>query len=376
LTRAVRTKPVPHSTPPPPDLRMPHQCATPCEVDTGRSRKLRFAKPNHLSTFDAGARVSGSEQDIMVSRRRGPNDPNELLATAARTLLASGYVITSADRHPPNIELNCERTSRLGALVRFRIAITPNPAFDPADVKAIHRTAKLEGRAVVLVGMGSAPGQISWVEFERILGGAVPAWRALTEAYGPAMATAAKNKVPPGMSGEAWAIFEDLTADGLEFLFGRRVARLGGTKRGLRVSDMIAQLPDSSLLIVDCKAYDAGLDVTWASLRALREYVEKQQQYQQGRNEVIAALIVSSGFRQTEARLERRNKEFLGETRVPLCFVEASTLVTMVMQLRGSADLRNSVRWRSLFSGGLISQVTISKELRAVKTERFDSGDA
>ena len=60
----------------------------------------------------------------------------------------------------------------------------------------------------------------------------------MSDDFGPASIEAAKNKTPTWMNGEAWTILDDLTGDGLEFLFGRRVRRFGGRRRGLRMSDM------------------------------------------------------------------------------------------------------------------------------------------
>ncbi|MGA2204616.1 MAG: hypothetical protein ABSG40_21965 [Terriglobales bacterium] len=301
-------------------------------------------------------------------------ESREIYSTATRTLLASGYVITSTDSHPRHMEFDCERPSRLGAMLHFRIAFTAYHHFDSTTLKAMQQTAGSVGRAAIFVSKQGGVGQVSWTEFLNVLGGAIPSWRALTNDYSDALATAAKNKVPNGMAGEAWAIFEDLVADGLEFCFGRKVGRFGGRRRGLRVSDMIAQLPDSSLIVVDAKAYESGMTVTWPSLRALVEYVNKQKDYQQNRNEVVAALLVSSKFQQDKSALLKPASDFLGETRVPLCFMAEKTLATTVQAFTEVTDFRNSVRWKLLFTGGLIETATVKKELNRVKTERFEPG--
>jgi hypothetical protein len=311
----------------------------------------------------------------MSADRPRPNQPSrEMYSIATRTLLASGYRITSADTHPRHIEFDCERPSRFGAMLRFRTAFTIDSHFDETTIRAVHRTAAAIGRAAVLVSTDGGLGQVSWAEFVAVLGGAVPSWRALSQGYSKALETAAKNKNPLGMSGEAWAIFEDLVADGLEFCFGRKVGRFGGRRRGLRVSDMIAQLPDTSLLVIDAKAYESGIRVTWPVLRPLAEYVNKQKEYQQGRNEIVGALLVSSAFQQDMTALLRPSADFLGETRVPLCFMTAATLAKTIRSLTEAPDLRNSIRWKLAFTGGLITTARIVKELRRTKQERFESG--
>jgi hypothetical protein len=254
------------------------------------------------------------------------------------------------------------------------MGFTAGNEFDSTTLKAMRNTADSAGRAAIFVTMRGGNGQVSWTEFVNVLGGAVPSWRALSSQYPAALMTAAKNKSPQGMSGEAWAIFEDLVGDGLEFCFGRKVGRFGGRRRGLRVSDMIAQLPDSSLVVVDAKAYEAGMNVTWPALRALVEYVEQQKQYQQGRNEVVAALIVSSTFQQNSSALAKAVSNFLGETRVPLCFIAAKTLADIVSAVTKMPDFRNSISWKLLFTGGLIEMASFTRVLNRVKTERFEPG--
>lgn len=272
------------------------------------------------------------------------------------------------------MEFDCQRPSRLGAMLRFRIAFTPDNQFDATTLRAMRQTAETAARAAIFVSKRGGVGQVSWTEFINVLGGAVPSWRALSNDYAAALTTAAQNKLPLGMAGEAWAIFEDLVGDGLEFCFGRKVGRFGGRRRGLRVSDIIAQLPDSSLVIVDAKAYDGGMNVTWPALRALVEYVEQQKKYQQGRNAVVAALIVSSKFQRGKSALSKPSSNFLGETRVPLSFMTAKTLATIVSTLTEVPDFRNSVRWNLLLTGGLIEMAMFKKEVKRVKAERFEPG--
>ena len=259
-------------------------------------------------------------------------------------------------------------------MLHFRAAFTNDAHFDETTIRAVHRTAAANGRAAVLVSRNGGLEQVSWNEFVTVLGGAVPSWRALSPGYGAALRTAAKNKKPTGMTGEAWAIFEDLVGDGFEFCLGRKVGRFGGRRRGLKVSDMIAQLPDSSLLVIDTKAYESGVSVTWPALRPLAEYVNKQREYQQGRNEIISALLVSSAFRQNSTALIKPSNTFLGETRIPLCLMTAATLASIIESLSVDPGLRNSIRWKAAFTGGLITTASILKELKRTKQERFESG--
>ena len=51
------------------------------------------------------------------------------VATATRTLLAAGYEVTDCQRHPQYAEIQCERISKLGPMIRYTFAITDNDAF-------------------------------------------------------------------------------------------------------------------------------------------------------------------------------------------------------------------------------------------------------
>ena len=204
------------------------------------------------------------------------------------------------------------------------------------------------------VATASNQHSISWEDFVEVLGGAVPTWHALTQEYEPALLTAAQNDFPSGMTGEAWLIFEDLVAYGLEFMFGRRVRRLGGRKRGRPVSDMQAQTPQGDIVVVDTKASALGFDLGWPELRPLVEYVKRQRERQRGHLQLIGALVVSSAFQQTEDRMQELSRDFFGETRVPVSFIVADVLANSVRLFRTRPDVRNGIRWNRILTGGHI----------------------
>ena len=305
--------------------------------------------------------------------RKPPSIALELVAVSTRTLLAAGYAISGVQRQPAHIEFKCERVSRLGPKVHFLIAITDRDEFSEEAAKDISHAAENQNRLAVLVSQSGGPAQLTWTAFLEVMGGAVASWKALTDEYRNHLEKASRNEMPSGLTGEAWWMFESLVADGLEFCFGRRVNRLGGHTRGKRVSDMVAPLPDFSVLVVDAKASGSGFDANARALRALVEYVEKQKQRQMGGCDVVAALVVSSGFLQDAEGLTSAAKEFLGETRTPLCFITAKDLWLLVKSLRDKPDIRSCVRWNMLFAGGLIQSAQIESEIRAILQERCET---
>lgn len=291
---------------------------------------------------------------------------------AVRTLIVGGYAIDGgAERHPSHIELRCEKASVFGVRVRFLIAITDTEEFTSEQLEDIRRVAEREQRAPVFVGKLDTEVQLGWQEFLLALGGEVPSWRALAQTYASDLVVVSKNALPPGRTGEAWLQFEDMVCDGLEFSFGHRAWRMGGRARGARVSDIVAVLPSLELLVVDAKATGTKFDASWPHLRALVEYVKKQQSRQQGLNLVQGALVVSAAFKQRDATLQGLSRQFLAETRVPVAFMTAETLAHIVTQLQATVDLRAALAWKRLFAGGLVLPASFDRELNEARAERI-----
>lgn len=294
---------------------------------------------------------------------------------AIRTLIVAGYSIEGSHSQPRHIEILCKRKDILGASIPYLIAVTDVDNFSKEEIEDIRHSASNQDRISIIVAPISSEETISWDDFIEALGGAVPSWQALSPEYDQALVTAAKNQLPAGETeGEAWLIFEDLVGSGLEFIFGRRVRRLGGRLRGRPVSDMQAQIPTGEALVVDTKASAGGFDVTWSELRPLVEYVRRQRVRQRGQVELFGAFILSSNFKQTDDRLSELSLTFFGDVRVPLSFIDATILAATVNLFRERPDARNGIQWNQIFKGGRIHLSAIEKELQAVDDERIKNG--
>jgi hypothetical protein len=297
---------------------------------------------------------------------------DEMIVVANRTLRAAGYDIFQFQRMQNLAEFRCRISSRLGAVISFFFGFTSEDDFSREYEEEARRVSGAQGLALVLVSLKGGIGQVSWSDFLRAMGGGVPSWRALQTNYSSALTTASIDQLPLGEGGEAWVLFEDLIADGLEFAFGRRVRRFGGRRRGQKVSDMIAQLPNFDLLVVDGKAAKKPFDAGWPQLRPLVEYVKKQQQRQNGHNNVVAALLVSSDFKQGSESLRTLSDEFFAQTRVPLCFATAPFLAFVVDALKDQPHLRNAISWSSIFVGGLLERSKFQKLIEEARSERIE----
>lgn len=296
------------------------------------------------------------------------DQPN--VATAVRTLLLSGYTIENSRRQPTHTELECS-APLLGIEIPLLVALTEGDEFPSHVREQLARIAKREGRGLIIVAALHGDDQLGWLDFLDYFGGAVPSWRALSDDYLVKLETASMNSRPEGFNGEAWRLFEQLVADGLEFCFARRVRRLGAAKRGQRVSDMITQIPEGEILVVDAKATATSFDAAFHELRPLVEYTKKQRIRQKGSFEVFGALVVSKAFAQDAQALAGASREFVSEVGTPVAFLQASDLAYFVTALRKGPHVRGAIRWRRIFAGGLVERSAFDAELSMLNLERY-----
>jgi hypothetical protein len=138
---------------------------------------------------------------------------------------------------------------------------------------------------------------------------------------------------------------------------------------------MVAQLPDGVLLVVDAKAAAVGFNSNWPSLRPLVEYLNRQKALQHGHNEVFGAVIVSSAFRQSEEELSDLARTFFSETSAALAFVTADLLAEAVAELQDQVAVRNALRSRRVFAGGLLKLQIVREEIRDALSQRVERGE-
>ncbi len=289
--------------------------------------------------------------------------------------MTAGFTITNSRRQPIHIEIHCERPDLFGSVVYYLIVICDADEPPLTDIPNIRKEAQQLGRMLVVVCKHGGPTWISWQDFLDSLGGAVPSWRALGTDYVTILLDSAANKLPANVTGEAWQIFEDAVSDGFEFVLGNRVNRLGGKRRGRRVSDMVAQTPDHHVLVLDAKASATPYNVSWNDLRPLIEYTKSQVTRQRGHFEVHGAILVAKEFLQKPDRLTSLSGDFLAESKVPLTFLKAEYLGNLVNTLGKEPMLRTSIKWNQVFCrGGLLERRQISGELDSARAERYARG--
>jgi hypothetical protein len=300
------------------------------------------------------------------------SNSNVSLPELARTLVASGFAITNVQRFSSHAEIQCGRPDEFGLEIRYLIALSEAEELSEDTVAAIRQSARNQGLLPLVIGpLGSAV-DCAWNEFLAALGGTVPSWRALSPDYESRLATLGQNRLPPDEKGEAWRLFEDAVADGFEFMLGKRVVRLGGSKRGRRVADTLISTPDRSVSVIDAKASSEPFGVDAASLRPLGEYVQNQVVRQQGHLEVGSAIIVADRFSQSTTALLAASNTFLADYRVPLLLLTTSELVRIVNAMRDDPSLRNSIRWRQILCRiGPIDMASFESEREMAAQQRM-----
>ena len=304
----------------------------------------------------------------MVSKVRARAKDSVLV----RSLFLNGFTVTAVNRGANQIEILCERRDLLGALVKYGIALTDSARPPVTEFEAFAQEVTADGRTVVAIAAEAGQGWLGWDDVILAMGGEIPSWRALDDSYADVLRKSSHNEPIDGVLGEAWSVFEQAVADGLEFILALRVRRHGGLRRGRSVSDMLAETSDARILVVDAKSSKRAFDVSTDALRQIREYVLKAKTHQKGGSPVGSAVLIAREFQQDEPRLANLANEFLAETQVPLAFLTVSVLTTMVSFFKDKPVLRRSIPWRQVFcQTGLIHEQTFRKLAKHAIQERI-----
>ncbi len=294
------------------------------------------------------------------------------IGVAIRTLLAAGFNITGTDRHPSGLEIACTRHDVLGLPIDYRIVLVDGEAPNHEETVHLAKATAEENRRLVVIASAEGPDWLSWHEFLAALGGAVPNWRALAPGFEETYLTLARNESPLDTAVEAWSAFEDATADAFEFLLGVRVNRLGGKKRGKKVSDLVTHIPDPKVLVIDTKAYKDPFDASSGALRALQEYTVRQR-HRQGNGGIPlgGAVVVANDFKQNAAAIATIAADFIAATGVPVTFIRARTLVAIVAAVANDSTLRRAIRWSHLLCrSGVLEDTLARTEIDDARDER------
>ena len=289
--------------------------------------------------------------------------------TVFRALVGAGF--TPLDVQPaPNYHLfKVSRTELLGSKVCYMIAVASH-RLSNSDVEWLVKEAHRQGKALVLVGETDARPEdvpvLSYAQFLDRLGGPVFSLLPLDDAYAAHLVTLGHNTLPVGMIGRPDDLFEQYVYAGLQYLFRARVVRYGQDRRFEPVPDGIAIGNDIPLMLYDAKAAAKGYEMSMDAVRQFSDYVEEFNRcYETQVGKVGYFLVISGSFDNEEDALEERSRDVQAKTGVPLSFLTADVLGSIVKRLVQEPFLRPTLNWRRIFARPVVRLQDVEKQLRA-----------
>jgi len=292
------------------------------------------------------------------------------VSAISRTLLASGFEINDFQRHPDHVVYSCSKPDSLELIVNYLLAFTDSAVVGSSLLDQVRRDAARTGSVGAVIAKGPGEGWLSWGEFTEALGGAIPDWRPLSEEWRRAIRAAGRNDRAFFPSAEPWLAYEVAIADGLTFVFGRRVVHLGGRHRGQRLGDIVGQASDEFVFLVDAKSSASALHFGSEYDRALREYVGRQRARQRGSIPLATVIVVADSFAQADERLLEISRDFLAADGIPITFVTTDDIIALVDRCKAAPALRIRLRWRTLLCrGGRFDTAAFDAEMRAAQRE-------
>jgi hypothetical protein len=295
------------------------------------------------------------------------------LATIYRTLISAGFVVINFSRKPTYIAFHAYRSDEFGVKTKYLIAFAGPNKFSPTDLSALHKSAKYRSESLVIVGETEAlpvegapviPPDI----FLQRLGGAVSSYLPLEPFYPKHLEILGGNKLPKGLTGKADELFEQYVYVGLLFLLQQRVVRYGQDRLFEALPDGIT-LGGNILLLYDCKAAEDGYDVNSSSMRQFADYVDTfHNRYQNYVGRINSFLVISGSFQRPDT-LDDRSKELISTCGVPLSFLTAKDMGSIIKSLVENPVFRQTINWKRVFSIGLVNPKAITKDLKRRKKD-------
>jgi len=286
-----------------------------------------------------------------------------------RALVGSGFTPISVLPAPNYHLFNVSRTELLGTKVRYMIAVSSG-RLSHSDIEWLVKEAQRQGEALVFVGETDFRPEdvpvISYAQFLDRLGGPIFSLLPLDEAYAVRLVTLGHNTLPADIIGKPDDLFEQYVHAGLQFLFRSRVVRYGQDRRGEPVPDGIAVGRSIPLMLYDVKAAAKGYKMNMEAVRQFADYVEEfHRSYETLIGKVGFFLVISGSFADDEDALEERSRDVQAKTGVPLSFLTADVLGSIVKRLVQEPLLRPALNWSRIFARPVVRLQDVEKQLRS-----------
>jgi hypothetical protein len=293
------------------------------------------------------------------------SEPN--LSLAVRTLFANGFQLRKVLSEPGYALVIAHRLDEFDVAQRYCFAIFEDE-FSPTQVEIVQIAAKHYAAEPVLVGPGMADvPTLEWERFMSLFGGPVFSRKPFEPQFREHLRELGRNRLPEGVEGKADDLFELYVKEGLGFILGQRVVRLGQDRRFQSRPDGLALPSQGFYALYDAKAARDGYEVDQNGVRQFGSYVtEFHNRYSTYRQRLNSFLVVSGKFKQRDQALDRRSKDFLAEYRVPLCFLTADALGEMIEILSQKPVVRQAINWSRVFSDSVARPSLVRKEVLTV----------
>lgn len=294
-------------------------------------------------------------------------NPNPNIIITLRTLLTGGFVLDGAQRKPGYMLFYTHRYDEFGTPQKYCFALADDRLVEAhingAKIAANHSNAQL-----VIIGDadGDIP-QIEWLRFINLFGGPVFSSLPIEPSFNDQLITLSFNRLPEGLEGTPDDLFEIYVQLALEFILGGRVIRYGQERRFEKRPDgLVIPNPDFTALY-DAKAYQDGYKVTINTIRQFGSYVlDFKRRYRLHLQRLDTFIVVSGEFPHKQNTLGSRSRDMLSECGIPLSFLRAQDLATIIENVREHPSSRRSINWRRIFSEPIVKPKHVISEIDAI----------
>ncbi len=292
------------------------------------------------------------------------NQPD--IAIAVNTLTTGGFLLEGATRNPGYMILDASRYDEFGTIQRYCFLIAED-LLSEDFVSGAQIAASHKGETLVAVGRGEIScSHVDWERFINLFGGPISRLSPLEPEFVASLLLLGRNELPENLSGKADDLFEIFVHSALEFVLGGRVVRYGQARRFEERPDGLAIPSPRFIALYDAKAYGDGYKVTLDTIRQFDSYISNFNASYSAWYRLNSFILVSGMFPHSDKTLERRSRELLAKSGIPLSFLTAGTLGKIVEILRESPLLRRSIDWARVFASPIVNSDDVQQQTDAL----------
>ena len=296
------------------------------------------------------------------------------IAIAINTLTTGGFLLEGATRNPGYIILHASRYDEFGTTQRYCFLIAED-LLSEDYVSGAQIAANHKGETLVAVGRGEIScSRVDWESFINLFGGPIYRLSPLEPEFVGSLLVLGRNELPDNLSGKADDLFEIFVHSALEFVLGGRVVRYGQARRFEERPDGLAIPSPRFIALYDAKAYGDGYKVSIDTIRQFSSYISNFNASYSSWYRLNSFILVSGTFPHTDKILERRSRELLAKSGIPLSFLTAGTFGKIVEIIKKYPLLRRSIDWSRIFTSPIVNSDNVQQQIDAILRDRIVKG--